>query len=121
MLIRRTKLRMIEKVSLLNQFLVVDVNPFSSTESGRVLKSLQTGISKAKKAKWDRRYCANQLSAIDAAYKSHMGTPGQITRGRQPGSSTFGFLSKLDSNIDLMIGEFESEKEVKVASETLCQ
>ena len=68
---RRTKLKMTEKVSLLNQFLAVDVNPFSASESGRALKTIQTSVRKGKKSKWDQQYCATQLSAIYAAFKAH--------------------------------------------------
>ena len=73
---RRTKLKMTEKVTLLKQFLAVDVNPFSATESGRALKTIQTTVDKGKKATWDQLYCATQLSEIYAAFKGHTATPG---------------------------------------------
>ena len=109
---RRTKLLMKEKVALLTKFLAVDLNPFSSTESGRTLKTLQMSLSKSKKGSWDQSFCATQLSTIYSAYKAHKETPGRNTRGRRPGSGIFGYFSQLVEALDQLIGEFESEKEI---------
>ena len=112
---RRTKLKMVEKVALLKKFLAVDVTPFSSTESGRALKVLQTTIEKGKKATWDQLYCATQLSDIYAMFKGHMATPGRVTRRGRPGSGTAGFFVDMVEQFDGMIAVFESETEVEVA------
>ena len=76
---RHTKLKMIQKVALSKKFLEVDFSPFSSTESGRALKTLQTTMEKGKKVTWNQLYCATQLSEIYAVNKDYMATPGQIT------------------------------------------
>ena len=111
---RRTKILMKEKVALLTNFLAVDLDPFSSTESGRTLKTLQISISKSKKASWYQQFCATQLSSIYSTYKSHKATPGRNTRERRPGSGTFGYFSQLVEALDQLIGELESEKEIQV-------
>ena len=43
---RHTNLKMTEKVSLLNQVLTVDVNPFSAIKSGRDLMTIHTSACK---------------------------------------------------------------------------
>ena len=117
MLNRCTKLSMQEKVVLLTKFFSVDVNPFSSTESGMVLKTLQASISKGKKAIWNQAYFAIQLLTIYSSYKAHKATPRKNTREHRPGGVIFGFFFQLESDPDQLIGEFESEKEVEVTRE----
>ena len=51
---------------------------------------------------------------IYAGYKSHKVTPGRITRGRRPGSGVFGYFAGLENQLDRLIGNFESDKEVEV-------
>lgn len=106
-------MKMTEKVALINQFLAADVTPFSSTESGRVLKTLQTSIGKARKHAWDQVYCATQLSTSYGSYKAHKASPGRSRRGRRPGSGISVFFARLEDSLDQMIGEFESEMEVE--------
>jgi len=110
---RRPKMKLPEKIKLLSKFLDADLNLLSKTAALDQLKEMQRLIKLTNKRDWDQQYTANKLSRVYSSYKEHKDAPGMMTRThRRPESGGLTFFVGMESQLDQLIVEFQSEREV---------
>jgi len=99
----QTKMKLAEKVALLQEFTTTDLTVFSGSEGAKTLKNLQVALINHNSRSWNSGYCVGKLSKIYCAYKEH-----KDTSERTPCSEIFSFFIKMEDMLDEIMAESKS-------------